>query len=473
MNHIVGLIRAEEAVYPALAPYDLPNGAGKAVEHLFTLLGYDAAKSGTPEWNPLGWLIRPGETVFIKPNMIAHKHRYTDEWEHVITHGSVIRAVVDFVYRALEGRGKILVGDAPQTDSEWGRIVERMGLNALRDEYRRERNFEIELIDLRDEHWIERDGVYINREKLPGDPRGGAVFDLGARSALAELDGQGRKYYGAFYDIDETNRHHSAGKHEYAVSRSPLEADVFISIPKLKTHKKCGITVNLKGLVGINANKNWLPHYAFGSPESGGDQFDRARAAGRIENALVVSVKQAILDNNNAVRWLARKGKQLAYRIFGDTEKVVRSGNWHGNDTVWRMCVDLNRVLLYGNPDGTWRKAGSRKRYFSVVDGVVAMEGNGPVAGTPRAAGVLLAGTNPVAVDAVCAQLMGFDYRKLALVARAFEPHEWPLSEYAFDDIRVLSNEPQWQGAPSQWSVANTLRFKPHFGWEGSIELTI
>ncbi len=40
------------------------------------------------------------------------------------------------------------------------------------------------------------------------------------------------------------------------MSKSPLVADVFINLPKLKTHKKCGLTVNLKSLVGINANKN-------------------------------------------------------------------------------------------------------------------------------------------------------------------------------------------------------------------------
>ena len=91
--------------------------------------------------------------------------------------------------------------------------------------------------------------------------------------------------------LSHPDPHQHAGRHEYAISRSPLEADVFISIPKLKTHKKCGITVNLKGLVGINANKNWLPHYSFGAPEDGGDQFDKGSLKTKFENWIVVPAK--------------------------------------------------------------------------------------------------------------------------------------------------------------------------------------
>lgn len=44
---------------------------------------------------------------------------------------------------------------------------------------------------------------------------------------------------------------------------------------------------------------------------------------------------------------------------------------------------------------------------LTIVDGVVAMEGDGPNSGTPRQLGWLLAGTNPVAVDLVAARLIG------------------------------------------------------------------
>ena len=477
----VGLKSVPECRYPAEPPFypseSYPellmrgrsaqvNAVYDAVRETFHLLGYDASHRGTAAWNPLGWLIRPGETVFIKPNMIAHKHALRDDWEYVITHGSVIRAVVDYVYIALQGRGRIQIGDGPQTDSKWDLITERMGLDAVRKLYAEQKQFEIELIDLRDEHWIEQDGIYTDRIKLKGDPAGKSLFDLGANSMFAEFDGRDKIYYGAYYDVDETNRHHSGGKHEYEVSNSPLAADVFINIPKLKTHKKCGLTVNLKSLVGINANKNCLPHYIIGSPETGGDQFDKLRARGRLENTLVLSVKRRLLKNSRAVQTAARRLKKLAYRIFGGTEEVVRSGNWHGNDTVWRMCLDLNRILLYGRPGGKF--VGDPKKFFSLVDGIVAMEGNGPVAGDARSAGLIIAGDNPVAVDAVCARLMGFDENKLPLVKRAFDAHELPLMD---GDISVVSSEGKWSGDYRKWQKNELLNFRPHFGWTGHVEL--
>ncbi|MBU0677415.1 MAG: DUF362 domain-containing protein [Verrucomicrobia bacterium] len=485
-NSIVAIWCEPMSAYPERSPYhpgegypEYPfgsentggdNAVYEAVRQSFHLLGYDKEHYGERVWNPLGQIVRPGDVVFIKPNMIAHKHLYCDDWEYVITHGSVVRAVLDYVFIALDGSGKVIIGDGPQTDSKWGSIIERMGLKEIQDFYA-SRGLEIELVDLRDEHWIEKDGIYIDKIKLAGDPRGGRIFDLGCRSMFAELDGQGRKYYGAFYDIDETNRHHSAGKHEYAVSLSPIEADVFINIPKLKTHKKCGLTVNLKSLVGINANKNLLPHYVFGGPEEGGDQFDKAQARGRLENTLVVKAKKVLLRDNKLAKFAARKIKRLAYKVFGDTEEVVRSGNWHGNDTVWRMCLDLNRILMFGNPDGTFRGQADRKRFLSVVDGIIGMDGNGPVAGKPRSVGVVLAGDDPVTVDAACARLMGFDRRKLAIIARAFDKHDLRLTEAEPSMIRIKSNVREWDAGLHEWRDNESLSFEPHFGWIGQVEL--
>jgi len=487
MDMQVGVLEmsAKDVHYPERPPFhpdtqypELPfaadtassNPAYAGVRELLHLLGYDRERFGTPAWNPLAWLIRPGETVFLKPNMIAHKHTQNDDWEYVITHGSVIRAVVDYVYLALGGRGRIVMGDAPQTDSKFDKIIAEMGLPEIKSFYEREKNFAVEIVDLRHEHWIDKDGIYVDTVILPGDPLGTIAVDLGRDSLFSELDGQRKRYYGAYYDVEETNSHHSGGKHEYCISRSPIAADVFISIPKLKTHKKCGLTVNLKGLVGINGNKNWLPHYIFGAPETGGDQFPRVSNRGSVENWLVVNAKKLLLARNRPMQFLARKSKKLAYRMFGRNEQIVRSGNWHGNDTVWRMSLDLNRILLYANPDSTMRPAGEAKRYLSIVDGVYAMEGNGPVSGTLRKAGVLVGGTNPVAVDAACAAIMGFDYRKLLLLARAFEDHPYPLAIAQHEAIDCVSNVGRWQGHPSAWRRQDLLNFRPHFAWQGHIE---
>jgi uncharacterized protein (DUF362 family) len=480
----VGIWRQAHARYPMHAPFAPPerypelryegetdpeNAVYASVRELFLMMGFDAERYGTADWNPLGWLVKPGETVFLKPNMIAHRHRLRDEWDYVITHGSVIRAVADYVVIALRREGRLIIGDAPQTDSLWDGLVERMGLTEIKAHYDA-LGVPMELLDLRDEHHVDQDGIYVATQHLPGDPRGGVAVDLARDSMFTELDGQGKQYYGAYYDVNETNEHQRDGRHEYFVSRSPVTADVFINVPKLKTHKKCGLTVNLKSLVGINANKNWLPHYIFGAPENGGDQFDVLTLKTRLENAIVRPAKQLLLKQVGPFQALARRTKRIGYDVFGDTEAVVRSGNWHGNDTVWRMSLDLNRILMYADGEGAMREDGPMKRYFSVVDGIAGMEGNGPVAGTRRESGVLMAGANPVAVDTVCARLMGLDPARLPIIHRAWGPNRYPLVEGTEADIAPRSNVAHWNRPLHEWRSEQSMRFKPHFGWTGRIE---
>jgi len=73
-----------------------------------------------------------------------------------------------------------------------------------------------------------------------------------------------------------------------------------------------------------------------------------------------------------------------------------------------------------------------------VVDGITAMEGNGPVIGTPKNLGVIVAGTNPVAVDAVCTRLMGFDPGEVRHLARS---HRMGLGEISLDGVEVVGDD--------------------------------
>jgi len=47
--------------------------------------------------------------------------------------------------------------------------------------------------------------------------------------------------------------------------------------------------------------------------------------------------------------------------------------------------------------------------HFVIADAVVAMEGNGPLNGSPRPLGTVVLADDPVAADATCARLMGFE----------------------------------------------------------------
>jgi uncharacterized protein (DUF362 family) len=46
-------------------------------------------------------------------------------------------------------------------------------------------------------------------------------------------------------------------------------------------------------------------------------------------------------------------------------------------------------------------------RSFAIVDGIVGMEGNGPIQGAPKQSGVLVMGSDLVAVDSTCCRIMG------------------------------------------------------------------
>jgi len=63
-----------------------------------------------------------------------------------------------------------------------------------------------------------------------------------------------------------------------------------------------------------------------------------------------------------------------------------------------RSIVELNRLIRHS---------------FAIVDGIVAMEGNGPIQGTPVQAGVVVMGRDVAAVDSTCARLMKLDPLKI------------------------------------------------------------
>jgi uncharacterized protein (DUF362 family) len=472
------------AKYPKIAPYHpsqpypelqgrIPIGRESnpvyhGVRESLGLLGLDRSNFGTESWNPLADVISPGNRVLLKPNLIRSSHAHKpDEWEQILTHGSIIRAVLDYVFLALHGKGSITIADGPQTDSDFPAIVARLGLREICDFYRSEFDFSVELLDLRTEHWIEREGIIVGRERHAPDSNRTTMVDLAQHSMFAGLQ-RSQPLYGAFYDIEETNLGHSGGKHLYAFSRKALESDVVVNLPKLKTHKKTGVTISLKNLVGLNTNKNLLPHYRFGSPENGGDQFADSGLAHKVESGLVVRMKQMLLQNNPVAQLVAKKAKKIGYKIFGDTENVVRSGNWYGNDTIWRMVLDLNRILFYAEPSGAVA-TGRRRRYLSIVDAVIAGDGNGPVAAKPFPAGMIIAGTNPVAVDATSARLMGFDWRKIPVIAHAFEGHALPLVDFDWEAIEIASSDRELTREALDAGLV-VHQFQPHFGWTGHIE---
>ncbi len=456
--------------YPFARSLGEKNPAYETVRETLALLGLDAQRFDTAGWNPLRDIVRPGDTVVLKPNFVRDfRDTNPDPADCVITHGSIVRAMIDYVFIALGGRGRIIIADAPHSDGDFEAIRRQAGLDEIQHFYQQQAGFGIEVCDLRPEKSVKIDGVIVGHTPLTGDPAGYVKMDLGTDSAFHEINHLCDRLYGSEYDMGELHRHHYGQVHEYLISKTVLSADVVISLPKLKTHKKTGLTVNLKNLVGINGNKNWLPHHREGTPSEGGDQFADDRPLRRIERRTMAGFRQVFPLLGPLRPLVAGPIKAAGKRLFGDTNGgTIRSGNWYGNDTTWRMCHDLNRILMYADAQGGWHDT-PRRRFLSLVDGIIAGEGNGPMDPTPRPAGVVVAGRNPVAVDMACAALMGFDYRKIPLLHRALDPHRRPLARFSQDELAAVSNQAAYLGPLAGFGAS--LAFRPHFGWKGHIEL--
>jgi uncharacterized protein (DUF362 family) len=423
---------------------------------------------GTPDFSFIN--VRPGEHVVIKPNLVKEGNEERDmrEWEHVITSAVLIRQVCEHVAQCLSGRGCITICDAPQTDSSFTKISALLKLDEIAADIAMQYGITVEILDLRNEEWTKREEIIVERRRLPGDPRGAITFNLGSESLFYKHLGTGH-YFGADYDMGEINRHHHGTTQEYLICATPIVADVFINMPKLKTHKKTGVTLSLKNLVGINANKNWLPHHTEGTIKNKADQFPSLTLIRRMEQWSLFVARVLLLHAGVLGTYITRKLRKVGKAAFGDSKNSIRSGNWYGNDTAWRMVLDLNRCLLYGNADGTLRR-NNPKRYYSVIDGVLGMEGDGPMGGIPINSNVIICGEDPVAVDTVASRVMGFDWRKIPVIREAYNVQNLPVTKIPIENITVISDEPKWCGKFIEIENQDFLHFTPHFGWKDHIE---
>lgn len=456
------------------------NGVYDAVRNVLFLLSLDKDNFDTSQWNPFKEIIKPHDTVVIKPNFVLSNHDEGGDLFSIITHPSVIRAVVDYVYIALTGEGRIIIADAPQMDCNFKELLEKTKLESIKELYEKELGFNIEIYDLRD-FWLDKKespkaAYSTNRHKLPGDPLGGVLVNLGKDSLFYGVNNY-EHFYGADYNREETIRHHHGEVQEYLVSKTILSADVVISVPKLKVHKKVGVTLNIKGLVGTTVNKNYLVHYTLGTPSEGGDQFPDGVLNAKEATAVKLQrwAYDMFLSKKNPMSNLlydvsATLGR-LILKPFGfklNREKsILDAGNWHGNDSTWRMAVDLSKIFIYADKEGSLQDAPVR-RMFSIVDGVIGGEGDGPLTPDSKRCGLIIAGFNPCAVDLVCTRLMGFDYKKIEMLKYALDYPE--LFKVGLPEIKIFSNR-DFGNLFDEENKNMYFDFEPHPGWKGFIEI--
>lgn len=454
-----------------------PNPAYEAVRKLFVELEYDRENYGTKDWNPLKNLISPGMTVVLKPNFVRSWHSERKNPYALITHPSVLRVIADFCLIALKGDGKIIIADAPQYDGNWTELLELTKLDDVADFFRANSEIEFEIRDLR-LYWSRKRHFPSMVEPLEGDSQGTLKVNLGSESHLSSHTNP-EKLYGAVYHRQETVENHTREKQIYEVSRTVMEADVVISIPKLKTHKKVGVTMNVKGLVGISTNKNLIVHYTLGLPGEGGDQFPPNHFT-PLEERLIRTerwmydtflAKQSVpLEYvHRSIYWL--HGKFIKpFGIGVDKKKrLLDVGNWYGNDSAWRMAADLLKLFLFSDKNGNLQKT-QQRRAFSVIDGIVGGENKGPLEPDPIESKVLLASENLLAADIVGARLMGFDPLKIKMFTSLMNEQNWDYGVKDLSDIKIKTSVEEWKNCLTD-KENKLLNYKPYPGWVGHIEI--
>ncbi len=157
----------------------------------------------------------------------------------------------------------------------------------------------------------------------------GPSIDVNVKKAF-EISGYlelSKKKGVALIDLNEAMR--TEVKWDYGVVKMPkvlVDADLYISLPKMKTHVLTTVTLSVKNQQGI----------------------------------------------------FSRIGKKDNHRLWGLNEPIVKS-------------------LKVLSP------------HFVIVDGIIAMEGEGPVNGQKKQAGVMVYGDNPIETDCICCHLMGIN----------------------------------------------------------------
>ena len=392
--------------YPAF-PYDIDDSLLNALRLLFSMWGKD------PQ-NPFKEWLGPGSRVVIKPNWVLHHSPNEKGCDTLVTHTSLIKHIIDLLAIALGGNGSIIIGDAPLQSCDFQALITETRIAEVVNDARKK----YPGLDIRIEDW--RLTVFENlsaAQKRNADYDNSIlkdyqIVDLGADSFLEDISDYADKFRVTCYAPQLMAAHHQKGKHEYLVTRKVFDADLLINLPKMKTHIKAGLTGALKNLVGINGHKEFLPHHILGASENGGDCYYKGNSLRNLYDAAYDRFwtrYEELPESRRKLGTLMLGGLWRASRIL--TGDSTSAGSWFGNETIWRMTLDLNHLLYFGHH--------APKQIISIVDGIIAGEGEGPLSPSPKPTGLLVGGENPAYVDAVLAQLIGYNISRVPTVYQA------------------------------------------------------
>lgn len=339
-------------VYGNSPPYD--NSTNPAYDFVWNSVAQLGIAQSS---NPLGNLIKPEDTVLIKPNLVGDKFG-------VYTHPAVVRPLIDMAIKA--GAKTIWIGDGSVGKGDALKIMDKTGytdmINTLQS---MNPNITIQGVDLSNLtawHWI---NLSINSSFYRSGYTDAQLGDAGSPSNSLS----GNQYY-LMPDPQKVNPNGQV-QGWYAISDYVLNASVVINVPKMKTHSEMINTLALKNLIGITLT----------------DTVD-----GRDRTGIRTPHKQSNINNKD---------------INASFE----------NDIFWRVTSDLNKIILYADRNGEMHPTQQRK-YLTVIDGILSnqiLHWNSNYY-TRYWRKVVLASVDPVAIDCVASRVIGYNYSAIPVI---------------------------------------------------------
>jgi len=407
------------------------------------------------EKNPFSNFLTKGDIVIIKPNFVAttahHFELNTKRQICTTTHRSLLIPFIEYAFRAIGSNGDIFIVDSPIEAADFNAILRKLGIVEI-VEYYKKRGYSIKLLDLRESRIIPikmisnwkfgnrsfNVGLFI-RKKLKGDPLGYTIVDLGSKSYFHQYSKLSKlRFYKPYYK--EPLKAHDEHRHCYYIPNTILRAKLIVNIAKMKTHRIAGVTLSLKNCIGLVSKKMWLPHYTEGHYPDGDQYREPPSLINRIEHFL------RVVPLLNGISLFIRFPK-----IDDRYQKVVSTiydGKWIGNDTLWRTILDVAHIIQFADKNGKIQEKAQRT-ILSILDGIVAGEGDGPLEATPKHCGILMGSFDMHSLDIVATKMMGFNTEKIKYLKHALT-----------NNIKIIQNV----------NYIPQYNFTPPLGWEDLVK---
>jgi len=392
--------------------------------------------------------IGTNKKILLKPNWVYH-NRTRDDEICLTTHPNIILIALEFVLQLKPA--SVIIGDSPVQSCSW-ELLHSEKFNTKIASLEKEHGIPIRIIDFRNEKWeLKR-----NLQKNCRNKSDYVLYNLASDSLLEPLSKQNKSFRVGDYDPAETIRNHSNGIHKYLIAKEIIDADIVVNLPKLKTHQKAGITNGLKNYVGTIGEKAYLAHHSSNLSKSGGDCYPGNNI---FRNASEYFGDISYKYKGNILYYLFHYTSSLLWRFAPKSNYASMSGSWYGNDTVWRMVIDINKIISFGTIEGRISNSIQRK-IITISDAIVAGQGDGPLKPIPLAMGMVSVSDNDMFLDFIMSHLMGFDPLKIPLL-KSFT------TKYSESEYNIYMNGNRISKSDLMKYAVKTI---PPIGWVDKIE---